>query len=104
LAKSGRPGPVLVDITKDAQQARVGWEWDPTPVKLRWHRPKASVSRSDVAKAVELIKAAKRPVILAGQGVLQSGAMKEIRQVGERINEPIAMTLLGLGGFPASHP
>src|SRR6185295_5111667 len=104
LAKSGRPGPVLVDITKDAQQARVDWEWDPVPVKLRWHRPKASVSRSDVAKAVQLIKASKRPVILAGQGVLQSGAMKEIRQFAERINAPVAMTLLGLGGFPASHP
>src|SRR6187397_1389628 len=73
LAKSGRPGPVLVDITKDAQQARLDWEWDPRPVKLRWHRPKASVSRSDVTKAVDLIKASKRPVILAGQGVLQSG-------------------------------
>jgi acetolactate synthase-1/2/3 large subunit len=95
---------VLVDITKDAQQARTDWDWDPTPVKLRWHRPKASVSRSDVAKAVDLIKASKRPVILAGQGVLQSGAMKEVRQFAERINAPVALTLLGLGAFPASHP
>src|SRR5678809_864495 len=104
LAKSGRPGPVLVDITKDAQQARFDWQWDPTPVKLRWHRPKATISKSDLAKAVDLIKASKRPVILAGQGVLQSGAMREIRQFAERINAPVAMTLLGLGGFPASHP
>jgi acetolactate synthase I/II/III large subunit len=104
LAKSGRPGPVLVDITKDAQQARLDWEWDSTPVKLRWHRPKAAVSRTDLDKAVELIKASKRPVILAGQGVLQSGAMFELRQFAERINAPVALTLLGLGGFPASHP
>ena len=104
LAKTGRPGPVLVDITKDAQQARSDWEWDPSPVKLRWHRPQSAISRVDLAKAVELIKASKRPVILAGQGVLNSGAMRELREFAERINAPVALTLLGLGSFPASHP
>jgi acetolactate synthase I/II/III large subunit len=104
LAKTGRPGPVLVDITKDAQQARFDWEWDPSPVKLRWHRPQSAISRVDLAKAVELIKASKRPVILAGQGVLNSGAMRELREFAERISAPVALTLLGLGGFPASHP
>ena len=104
LAKSGRPGPVLVDITKDAQQAKATWEWDPTPVKMRGYRPKLTVAKSQIAKAIDLIKASKRPVILAGQGILQSGAMKEVRQFAERINAPVAMTLLGLGGFPASHP
>jgi acetolactate synthase-1/2/3 large subunit len=104
LAKTGRPGPVLVDITKDAQQARFDWEWDPSPVKLRWHRPQSAISRVDLAKAVELIKASKRPVILAGQGVLNSGAMRELRDFAERISAPVALTLLGLGGFPASHP
>jgi acetolactate synthase-1/2/3 large subunit len=104
LAKSGRPGPVLVDITKDAQQTKGSWEWDPNPVKMRGYRPKLSVGKTQLAKAVDLIKASKRPVILAGQGILQSGAMKEVRQFAERINAPVAMTLLGLGGFPASHP
>jgi acetolactate synthase I/II/III large subunit len=103
LAKSGRPGPVLVDITKDAQQSKFDFDWDPSPVKLRWHRPAQSVSRLDVARAVELIKTSKRPVILAGQGVLQSGAMSELREFAERINAPVALTLLGLGSFPASH-
>jgi acetolactate synthase-1/2/3 large subunit len=103
VAKTGRPGPVLVDITKDAQQARIDWQWDPAPVKMRWHRPKPAISRVDLANAVELIKASKRPVILAGQGVLNSGAMRELREFAERINTPVALTLLGLGGFPASH-
>ncbi len=104
LAKSGRPGPVLVDITKDAQQAKIDWAWDPSPVKLRGYRPKLTVPQSEILSAAELLAKSKRPVILAGQGILQSGAMNEVRQFAERINAPVAMTLLGLGGFPASHP
>ena len=103
LAKSGRPGPVLVDITKDAQQAKHDFEWDATPVKMRGRRPKLTIPKSEMAKAVDLIKASKKPVILAGQGILHSGAMKEVREFAERINAPVAMTLLGLGAFPASH-
>src|SRR5438105_3402763 len=79
LAKSGRPGPVLVDITKDAQQASMDFAWDESAVKLRGYRPQQGASRSDLMKAVDLIKAAKKPVILAGQGILQSGAMNEVR-------------------------
>jgi acetolactate synthase-1/2/3 large subunit len=104
LAKSGRPGPVLVDITKDAQQKSIDWEWDPTPVKLRGYRPKLAVGKSELAKAVDLIRTCRKPVIFAGQGVLQSGAMTEVRKFAERINAPVALTLLGLGAFPASHP
>jgi acetolactate synthase I/II/III large subunit len=104
LAKSGRPGPVLVDITKDAQQAETEWEWDPRPVKMRGYRPQRPVTSADLAKATELIRSSKRPVILAGQGVIQSAAMKELITFAELVNAPIAMTLLGLGGVPASHP
>jgi acetolactate synthase-1/2/3 large subunit len=104
LAKSGRPGPVLVDITKDAQQAKADWEWDPQPVRMRGYRPAQSASHTELLKAVELIKASRKPVILAGQGILQSGAMREVKLFAERMNCPVAMTLLGLGGFPASHP
>jgi acetolactate synthase-1/2/3 large subunit len=104
LARSGRPGPVLVDITKDAQQATMDWAWDPSPVKMRGYRPKLRIGQSELLKAVELIKAAKKPVILAGQGILQSGAMAEVKKFAERINAPVALTLLGLGAFPASHP
>ena len=55
LAKSGRPGPVLVDITKDAQQAKIDWAWDPAPVKLRGYRPKLTVPQSEMASAVDLL-------------------------------------------------
>ena len=103
LAKSGRPGPVLVDITKDAQQASHDWQWDPSPVKMRGYRPSLPVARADLDKAMALIRGSRRPVILAGQGVVQSGAMKELIAFAERIESPIAMTLLGLGGVPASH-
>jgi acetolactate synthase I/II/III large subunit len=104
LAKSGRPGPVLVDITKDAQQASMDWEWDASPVKMRGYRPKQTVARTELQKAVELIRASRKPLVLAGQGIIQSGAMNEVREFAERIQTPVAMTLLGLGGFPASHP
>jgi acetolactate synthase-1/2/3 large subunit len=103
LAKSGRPGPVLVDITKDAQQAKMDFAWDSSPVKMRRDRA-ASVPKSGILKAVELIKASRKPVILAGQGILHSGAMAEVKKFAEQINAPVAMTLLGLGAFPASHP
>jgi len=103
LAKTGRPGPVLVDITKDAQQASTEWEWDPRPVKIRGYRSNSPVPRTDLARAEALIRASKRPVILAGQGVIQSGATRELIAFAERIGSPIAMTLLGLGGIPASH-
>jgi acetolactate synthase-1/2/3 large subunit len=104
LAKSGRPGPVLVDITKDAQQAVIDWEWNAAAVKMRAYRPQRSVEKSDLGRAVELIKAAKKPLILAGQGVIQSGAMQELRTFAEKFDVPVAVTLLGIGGFPASHP
>ncbi|MBI4265136.1 MAG: biosynthetic-type acetolactate synthase large subunit [Acidobacteria bacterium] len=103
LAKSGRPGPVLVDITKDAQQASAEWEWDPRPVKLRGYRPDRPITSSDLAKATALIRASRRPVILAGQGVIQSGAMNELVAFAELVDAPVALTLLGLGGVPASH-
>ncbi len=104
LAKSGRPGPVLVDITKDAQQASIEWSWDASPVKMRGYRPLNPITSEDLAKATELIRNSKRPVILAGQGVIQSGATQELLAFAERVGCPIAMTLLGIGGVPANHP
>jgi acetolactate synthase-1/2/3 large subunit len=104
LAKSGRPGPVLVDITKDAQQASIDWAWDASEVRMRGYRADRPVTREGLAAAADLIRNSRRPVILAGQGVIQSGATKELLTLAERIDSPIAMTLLGLGGVPASHP
>jgi acetolactate synthase I/II/III large subunit len=103
IAKSGRPGPVLVDISKDAQQASMDWTYDNSPIKMRSYRPPYRPGTVELAKAAELIRSAHRPVILAGQGVILSGAMDELRAFAETTHTPVAMTLLGLGGFPASH-
>jgi acetolactate synthase-1/2/3 large subunit len=104
IARTGRPGPVLVDIAKDAQQKTAEWEYDDRPVVLRGYRQGVRPASSELHKAVELIHAAKRPVILAGQGVLMSGAMGELLEFAERTDSLVALTLLGIGGFPASHP
>jgi acetolactate synthase-1/2/3 large subunit len=104
LAQSGRPGPVLVDITKDAQQASTEWEWDGRPIELRKYRSHRPSMSASLERAAELIRGARKPLILAGQGVLQSGAYAELRAFAELTDTPVALTLLGIGGFPASHP
>jgi acetolactate synthase-1/2/3 large subunit len=105
IARSGRPGPVLVDITKDAQQATVeDWKYDDAPIHLRGYRPDLRPAAESIRKAAEIINAARKPVILAGRGVLLSGAMEELRRFAENANIPVAVTLLGIGSIPASHP
>lgn len=104
VARSGRPGPVLVDITKDAQQTSCEFDWEAAKPQLPGYRPDLSPAPKEYAEALELIQNAKRPVILAGHGVIISGAMREVREFAERAGIPVALTLLGLGGFPASHP
>ena len=104
IARTGRPGPVLIDITKDAQQASMEWSYDSSPVQLSGYRPDMRPLPSELQRAVEMVQAAKRPVILAGRGVLLSNAMQQVRAFAEQTQTPVAMTLLGLGAFPASHP
>jgi acetolactate synthase-1/2/3 large subunit len=104
VARSGRPGPVLVDITKDAQQTSCEFDWEAAKPQLPGYRPDLSPEQSEYEQALELIKNAKRPVILAGHGIIVSGAMKEVRDFAERTGIPVALTLLGIGAFPASHP
>jgi acetolactate synthase-1/2/3 large subunit len=104
VAKSGRPGPVLVDITKDAQQSTCEFDWEAAKPQLPGYRPDLSPAPAEYAQALELIHNSKRPVILAGHGIIVSGAMREVRDFAERAGIPVAMTLLGLGAFPASHP
>jgi len=103
IAKSGRPGPVLVDICKDAQQAKTEFLW-PETVDLPGLEEAAPPDPKALARAAELIAAAERPLILAGHGVLKSGASEALRAFAEKTGTPVALTLLGLGGFPASHP
>ena len=104
VARSGRPGPVLVDITKDAQQSSAEFVWDGGPVRMPGYRPELRASDAEYDQAIGLINGAKRPVIFAGHGVLLSGAMELVREFAERADMPIAMTLLGIGSVPASHP
>jgi acetolactate synthase-1/2/3 large subunit len=104
IAKTGRPGPVLIDITKDAQQATCEFDWEAAaPVVPEWRRV-PDAGNDSLQQAAALINGAERPVIFAGHGVLISGAMAELRALAERSHIPVAMTLLGIGGFAASHP
>jgi len=103
IARSGRPGPVLIDVCKNAQVEKVEFEY-PQEVSLPGYRPPLHAPQADLERALELIAAAKRPVILAGHGVLMSGAMDELRAFAEKTQTPVSNTLLGLGSFPASHP
>ena len=104
IARSGRPGPVLVDIAKDAQQASMDWEYEDAPIKFPGYRPNLRPLSKDLQQAIEMIHSAKRPLILAGHGILLSGAMAEVQQFVDRTQTPVAMTLLGISSFPASHP
>jgi acetolactate synthase-1/2/3 large subunit len=103
LARHGRPGPVLIDITKDAQQSSTAFDWDAAAPRPHG-RPGPPPQDASFREALALIDAAERPVILAGHGLLLGNAMREIREFAERAQIPVAMTLLGIGAFPASHP
>jgi acetolactate synthase-1/2/3 large subunit len=104
IARSGRPGPVLVDITKDAQQASAVFDFEAAKPRPYRPHPMLRVEEPGLAQAAELIRNSRRPVILAGHGVMESGAMEQVRTLAERAQIPVGLTLLGLGGFPASHP
>jgi acetolactate synthase I/II/III large subunit len=104
IAKSGRPGPVLVDITKDAQQATAAFDFAAAAPKAYRPHPMLRSENDAVLQAAELIKAAKKPIIFAGHGIIQSNAREQVLALAERLQIPVASTLLGLGGFPASHP
>ena len=104
VARSGRPGPVVVDITKDAQQAATTGEWDPADIELPGYSPTPRPQPAEDRAAAALINRAKRPVILAGHGILLSEAAAEVRELVERADIPVAMTLLGIGSVPARHP
>ncbi len=104
VARSGRPGPVLVDITKDAQQAMTDYQPSRAPVRLPGYRPERRARAEELARAAELIAAARRPLVFCGHGVIEAGATELLLELVERTGMPVAQTLLGLGGFPATHP
>ena len=104
IARTGRPGPVLIDIPKDVQNGVTEFEYPTEPIDLPGYHPPEKATDEQVAEALEMINEAKRPVILAGHGVLLSGAMRELREFAERGDIPVTVTLLGIGGLPDSHP
>jgi acetolactate synthase-1/2/3 large subunit len=103
IARSGRPGPVLVDITKDAQFGKLDYSY--TPCKdVRSYYPNPVMDITEVEKAAHLLNAAKKPYLLVGQGIILSNAEKELLAFAEKSGIPVASTLLGLGAFPPDHP
>jgi acetolactate synthase-1/2/3 large subunit len=104
IANTGRPGPVLVDITKDAQQASCEFDWEAATPKIPQKRVRNDHNQAEFDRAVELLNTAKRPIILAGRGIMLSGAMRAFERFVRTCNIPVAMTLLGIGCFPASDP
>ncbi|ACN15197.1 IlvG [Desulforapulum autotrophicum HRM2] len=103
IARSGRPGPVLVDLPKDVMTATIEFE-EPPEVHIKSYRPTYSPNKKQLAKVVQLINKAKRPIIFSGGGVVLSKASEEITDLAKMANIPVTASLMGLGTFPASHP
>jgi len=104
IARTGRPGPVLIDIPKDVQNAVTEFVYPEEEPVLPGYRPPQEATEEQIRAALELIERAERPVILAGHGVIMSGASREVLEYAEKTQTPIALTLLGKGGVPETHP
>ncbi len=102
IANTGRPGPVLVDIAKDALQARTDFQW-PVEMDLPGYRPAAKAHAKQVREAARVLLDAKRPVLYVGGGVLKARAAAELRQLAELLGAPVITTLMARGAFPDSH-
>lgn len=102
IAESGRPGPVLIDIPKDVQQAVYRFKGFPKPGEKE--SPQPYTDKATLSEAIELIHSSERPVLIAGGGVIHSSASRELRELSEKSNIPVAVTLMGLGSFPNDHP
>ena len=103
IAKSGRPGPVLIDVTKDAQFAKTKFNYQRCE-SIKTYHPEPNINITKIEEAAVMINAAKKPYILAGQGVILAGATQELIAFAEKGNIPVASTLLGLSNFPHDHP
>lgn len=103
IASTGRPGPVLIDVTKDAQQARIVPDWN-VKVHLPGYRPTYQGNRKQIREAIRLLSEAEKPLIMAGSGIIWSGANEELRKLAELTGIPVITTLHGKGAFPEDHP
>jgi acetolactate synthase-1/2/3 large subunit len=104
IARTGRPGPVLIDIPRDISQAQLRQFVYPDTVSLRGYHPERKTDLADIERAVELIKSAQKPVLYAGGGVVNTMAHEELRALAEKTDIPVTTTLMGRGAFPDRHP
>jgi len=103
IATTGRPGPVLVDIAKDALQKETVFNW-PTSVSLQGYHPTLAPNAQSISDAAALITQSHRPVFYVGGGIIKANAAKELREIAELLGAPVVTTLMALGSFPHSHP
>lgn len=103
IATTGRPGPVLVDVTKDAQIAKAPFVWPPK-VDLPGYKPVTKAHGKQIAAAAQMIAEAEKPVLYVGGGIIRSRASEELLKLAELINVPVVTTLMARGAFPDSHP
>ncbi|QLQ10279.1 MAG: acetolactate synthase large subunit [Nocardioidaceae bacterium] len=103
IASTGRPGPVLVDVAKDAMQTTTTFEW-PAEINLAGYRPVTRPHAKQVREAARLITESRKPVLYVGGGVIRAGASAELRVLAERTGIPVITTLMARGAFPDSHP
>ena len=104
IARTGRPGPVLIDIPSDVSRGTIDNYEYPATVSMRGYRPNVVGHVRQIQKAADAIAASVKPVIYAGGGVILAGASAELRALAECTNTPVTTTLMGLGGFPGTHP
>ena len=103
IATTGRPGPIIIDVPKDVQENKIVVpDWDP-PMNLPGYRPYRRATRPELQKVLELVRNSKKPIIYAGGGIIASEAAPHLKAFAERTGIPVALTLLGLGGFPSEH-
>ena len=103
IATTGRPGPVLVDIAKDALQKQTVFNW-PESVSLKGYQPTVQANAQSISDAAALITQSHRPVFYVGGGIMKANASKELREIAELLGAPVVTTLMALGSFPHSHP
>jgi len=103
IARTGRPGPVLIDLPKDVMASMINFPKE-KPVKMRSYRPTYEPHPGQIEKACKMIMKAKRPVLYVGGGVIASKASRELTAFAKKLNIPVTMTLMGLGGFPGTDP
>ncbi|MEI6180198.1 MAG: biosynthetic-type acetolactate synthase large subunit [Chloroflexales bacterium] len=103
IATTGRPGPVLIDVTKDAMQKSCVPNWE-VKLNLPGYKPNYQPNQKQIREAIKLLLAAKKPLIIAGNGVVMAGATEELRHFAEQLRLPVITTLHGISAFPAAHP